>query len=232
MDDEERPLDPTKDWVREHLHRYVATDGANGHEWRGALTLLLTTRGRRSGNLRRTPLIYGRSGRTTWWSGRRRQAAAPGVVPQPRRRSGGDRAGDGRRDARPRPGGGGRGVAAPVGLMAGSGRPTTTTRRARRGRSRSWSSRRRGASRRRAGARTSSIRIARADPAEPGARHCLDAYAAELDRRFGAGGFDPARSIPATDDEPAPGRLPAGRDDGRQPRRLHGAGSTATSRPR
>ena len=62
MDDEERPLDPTKDWVREHLHRYVATDGTNGHEWRGAPTLLLTTRGRRSGNLRRTPLIYGRSG--------------------------------------------------------------------------------------------------------------------------------------------------------------------------
>jgi GNAT superfamily N-acetyltransferase len=53
----------------------------------------------------------------------------------------------------------------------------------------------------------SSIRIARADPAEPGARHCLDAYAAELDRRFGAGGFDPALSIPATDDDLRP---PAG----------------------
>ena len=34
--DDENALDPTKDWVREHLHRYVATDGANGHEWRGA----------------------------------------------------------------------------------------------------------------------------------------------------------------------------------------------------
>jgi deazaflavin-dependent oxidoreductase (nitroreductase family) len=62
VDDGERPLDPTTGWVREHLHRYVATDGENGHEWRGAPTLLLTTRGRRSGNLRRTPLIYGRSG--------------------------------------------------------------------------------------------------------------------------------------------------------------------------
>jgi deazaflavin-dependent oxidoreductase (nitroreductase family) len=60
--DDERPLDPTTGWVREHLHRYVATDGENGHEWRGAPTLLLTTRGRRSGNLRRTPLIYGRAG--------------------------------------------------------------------------------------------------------------------------------------------------------------------------
>ena len=62
-DDDERPLDPTIGWVREHLHRYVATDGANGHEWKpGVLTLLVTTRGRRSGNLRRTPLIYGRAG--------------------------------------------------------------------------------------------------------------------------------------------------------------------------
>ena len=31
--------------MREHLHRYVATDGENGHEWRGVPTLLLTTRG-------------------------------------------------------------------------------------------------------------------------------------------------------------------------------------------
>jgi deazaflavin-dependent oxidoreductase (nitroreductase family) len=62
LDDGERPLDPTTGWVREHLHRYVATDGENGHEWRGVPTLLLTTRGRRSGNLRRTPLIYGRAG--------------------------------------------------------------------------------------------------------------------------------------------------------------------------
>jgi deazaflavin-dependent oxidoreductase (nitroreductase family) len=62
-DSDERPLDPTTDWVREHLHRYVATDGADGHEWKpGVPTLLLTTRGRRSGKLHRTPLIYGRDG--------------------------------------------------------------------------------------------------------------------------------------------------------------------------
>jgi deazaflavin-dependent oxidoreductase (nitroreductase family) len=60
---DEQPLDPTTDWAREHLHRYVATDGADGHEWRpGVYTLLLTSRGRRSGMLRRTPLIYGRDG--------------------------------------------------------------------------------------------------------------------------------------------------------------------------
>ncbi len=62
-DRQEQPLDPRTGWVREHLHRYVATDGADGHEWRpGVPTLLLTTRGRRSGKLRRTPLIYGRDG--------------------------------------------------------------------------------------------------------------------------------------------------------------------------
>jgi deazaflavin-dependent oxidoreductase (nitroreductase family) len=61
--DDERPTDPRAGWVRDHLHRYVATDGDDGHEWRpGVPTLLLTTRGRRSGRLRRTPLIYGRDG--------------------------------------------------------------------------------------------------------------------------------------------------------------------------
>jgi deazaflavin-dependent oxidoreductase (nitroreductase family) len=35
-------------------------DGRQGHRWSGVDTLLLTTRGRRSGTLRRTALIYGR----------------------------------------------------------------------------------------------------------------------------------------------------------------------------
>lgn len=44
----------------EHVQRYQATDGAEGHEWQpGVFTLLLTTRGRRSGQQRTTPLIYG-----------------------------------------------------------------------------------------------------------------------------------------------------------------------------
>ncbi|MEV4199490.1 nitroreductase family deazaflavin-dependent oxidoreductase [Micromonospora globbae] len=59
----EQVLDSPASWVAEHIHRYVATDGAEGHEWRpGVFTLLLTTRGRRSGALRRTALIYGRDG--------------------------------------------------------------------------------------------------------------------------------------------------------------------------
>ena len=45
---------------QEHVDRYLATDGEEGHEWRGTQTLILTTTGRRSGKQRLTPLIYGR----------------------------------------------------------------------------------------------------------------------------------------------------------------------------
>ncbi len=44
---------------QEHVDRYRATDGAEGHEWRGTQTLLLTTTGRKSGEPRVAPLIYG-----------------------------------------------------------------------------------------------------------------------------------------------------------------------------
>jgi DNA-binding MarR family transcriptional regulator/GNAT superfamily N-acetyltransferase len=44
------------------------------------------------------------------------------------------------------------------------------------------------------------VEIAPRDPADPLARHCLREYALELDRRFDAG-FDPARSISATEAE-------------------------------
>jgi len=55
--------DSPSSWVAGHIRRYVDSDGAKGHEWRpGVYTLLLTTRGRRSGQLRRTALIYGRDG--------------------------------------------------------------------------------------------------------------------------------------------------------------------------
>jgi GNAT superfamily N-acetyltransferase len=50
------------------------------------------------------------------------------------------------------------------------------------------------------------VEIAPIDPAHPHAQHCLNAYFAELDRRFDAG-FDPTRGISATDDELRP---PAG----------------------
>ena len=50
------------DWAQEHMRNYLATDGADGHIWRGVPTLLLTTTGRRSGEPRMLPLIYGKDG--------------------------------------------------------------------------------------------------------------------------------------------------------------------------
>jgi len=44
---------------QEHVDRYRETDGEVGHVWRnGTTTLLLTTKGRKSGEERTTPLIY------------------------------------------------------------------------------------------------------------------------------------------------------------------------------
>jgi deazaflavin-dependent oxidoreductase (nitroreductase family) len=63
MSPPEEVKDSPTGWVASHIRRYVDSDGDNGHEWRpGVHTLLLTTRGRRSGKLRRTALIYGRDG--------------------------------------------------------------------------------------------------------------------------------------------------------------------------
>jgi len=43
----------------EHVRRYRETDGEVGHIWkRGSKTLLLTTKGRKTGEPRTTPLIY------------------------------------------------------------------------------------------------------------------------------------------------------------------------------
>lgn len=46
----------------EHVRRYRETDGEVGYLWNGVPTLILTTTGRRSGQLRDTPLIYGTDG--------------------------------------------------------------------------------------------------------------------------------------------------------------------------
>jgi deazaflavin-dependent oxidoreductase (nitroreductase family) len=46
----------------EHIRRYEETDGAVGHEWNGATCLVLTTKGRRTGQPRKFALIYGRDG--------------------------------------------------------------------------------------------------------------------------------------------------------------------------
>ena len=47
---------------KEHVKRYQETDGNEGHEWQGTTALILTTSGRRTGEQRSTPLIYGRHG--------------------------------------------------------------------------------------------------------------------------------------------------------------------------
>lgn len=67
------PSDPQPGWQYEHIKRYLATDGEDGYLWDGVParpepldpgvpTLLLTTRGWKSGIARRTPLIFGRDG--------------------------------------------------------------------------------------------------------------------------------------------------------------------------
>jgi deazaflavin-dependent oxidoreductase (nitroreductase family) len=45
-----------------HVKAYRDTDGAEGHDWQGTQTILLTTTGHRSGEARTVPLIYGRDG--------------------------------------------------------------------------------------------------------------------------------------------------------------------------
>jgi deazaflavin-dependent oxidoreductase (nitroreductase family) len=62
MSDSTDVRDSPVDWVNEHIRRYVASDGADGHEWGGAPTLLLTSTGRKSGLPRRTALIYRQDG--------------------------------------------------------------------------------------------------------------------------------------------------------------------------
>jgi deazaflavin-dependent oxidoreductase (nitroreductase family) len=53
-----QPQDSPREFVRNHIRRYVDSGGADGYEWNGTTTLLLTTIGRRSGTARRTALIF------------------------------------------------------------------------------------------------------------------------------------------------------------------------------
>lgn len=62
------PSPKMADWQREHLDRYLATNGADGHMWqrfgipKPIPTLILTTKGRSTGQRYMFPLIYGRDG--------------------------------------------------------------------------------------------------------------------------------------------------------------------------
>ena len=56
------------DWAKEHVRRYRETGGADGHIFKGHdgkgnfPCLLLSTTGRKTGDARATPVIYGRDG--------------------------------------------------------------------------------------------------------------------------------------------------------------------------
>lgn len=49
-------------WQQDHVRRYQASNGEDGHIWNGVPTLLLTTKGARTGKPYTTPLIYGTDG--------------------------------------------------------------------------------------------------------------------------------------------------------------------------
>jgi deazaflavin-dependent oxidoreductase (nitroreductase family) len=64
---------------KEHVERYLATDGEEGYDWReGTTILLLFTRGRKSGEKRITPLIY-----RDWGSEAYLVVASKGGSPEP-----------------------------------------------------------------------------------------------------------------------------------------------------
>ena len=52
-DYEPSPWEP----IADHVERYMDSDGADGAEWEGTQVILLGTIGRKTGKLRRTPLI-------------------------------------------------------------------------------------------------------------------------------------------------------------------------------
>ncbi|WP_283135195.1 nitroreductase family deazaflavin-dependent oxidoreductase [Rhizohabitans arisaemae] len=60
--DKDEVLDSPTGWVAEHVRKYIETDGRVGHVYQGWTSLLLTTRGRKSGQPRRTALIYAKDG--------------------------------------------------------------------------------------------------------------------------------------------------------------------------
>jgi deazaflavin-dependent oxidoreductase (nitroreductase family) len=46
----------------EHVRQYEVTGGKTGHDWNDTSVLILHTSGRKSGQTRKNPLIYGRAG--------------------------------------------------------------------------------------------------------------------------------------------------------------------------
>jgi deazaflavin-dependent oxidoreductase (nitroreductase family) len=61
MSDQPEIVESSLPFAREHIERYVATNGEDGHLWNGVPTLLITTTGAKTGRRIRQALIYGRS---------------------------------------------------------------------------------------------------------------------------------------------------------------------------
>ncbi|MEU4666473.1 nitroreductase family deazaflavin-dependent oxidoreductase [Amycolatopsis sp. NPDC023774] len=61
-EDIDRATDSKWDWVAEQTRKYVSSGGLEGHEQNGVYTLILATTGRKTGEPRRTCLIYGTHG--------------------------------------------------------------------------------------------------------------------------------------------------------------------------
>lgn len=58
----ENVIDSPIAWVADHIKAYVDSNGEQGHDWNGTQVLLLSTKGRKSGDMRRCALIYGNDG--------------------------------------------------------------------------------------------------------------------------------------------------------------------------
>jgi deazaflavin-dependent oxidoreductase (nitroreductase family) len=58
----EKVIDSPIAWVADHIKEYVETNGEKGHDWNGTQVLLMSTKGRKSGDMRRCALIYGNDG--------------------------------------------------------------------------------------------------------------------------------------------------------------------------
>ncbi len=46
----------------DHVEKYEETDGKVGHDWNATSCLILRAKGRKSGKMRKAPLIYGKDG--------------------------------------------------------------------------------------------------------------------------------------------------------------------------
>ena len=75
------------DWVSEQVQQYEATGGKEGGTLEGAPCVILTTKGRKTGKLRKTPLMrIEHDGVYAVVASLGGAPPAPGLVPEPRRR--------------------------------------------------------------------------------------------------------------------------------------------------